>query len=214
MFLTRTPDRNKYVYTYKMAKSPTSKNNSLIYSSQDLKNNTTMADSFSRIKGLNKNLPSTRNQNSAEKERFMNSRGFDDASTRKVLSTTPRFYNTHRNSKINLKDNLRSLSLSLSYRTAKPNKIITNLQHFVDSSPSIKTVLVRRHILPKSKQNFTSRNISESRNKLHLRNRYPYDEYKIDRDQKKNLENGKYIIVLYFHHFYFNVSKDIGTFHK
>jgi len=214
MFLKRTPERNKYAYTYKMAKSPNSKNNSLVYSSQDLKNNTTMSDSFSRIKGLNKNLHSTRNQNSVEKERFMNSRGFDDASTRKVLSTTtPRFYNTNRTSKSNTKDNVRSLSLSLSYRTAKPNKIITNLQNFVDSSPSIKTVLVRRHILPKSKQNFTSRNISESRNKLHLRERYPYDEYKIERDPKNNLENGKNI-VLYFHHFYFNASKDIGTFHK
>lgn len=75
---------------------------------------------------------------------------------------------------------------------AKQSKIIENLQLFVTSSPSIKTVLKKNINIPKKTSNdFIKRNIYESNNKLHIRERYPYDEFKIDRNPPRdNLNNG------------------------
>ena len=142
---------------------------------------------------------SLKSLNSAD--RINSSRGFEDSSGRRLISnmnnTGQQFYTTNNNLGKTKKSLSNSVNFSVnvknsSNKSVKGNKILNNLQGFVHTSPSIKTVLVRRPILPKQKTNFTQRNISETRNKLHIRDRYPYNEFKIDRDPKNNLENGTY----------------------
>ena len=210
MFAKTPEKRNDCSQTHKKIISPNSMNNSVDYmgdyNSNSFKNNTTMADSFSRIGNLKqlstKNLTfgkSLKSLNSAD--RINSSRGFEDSSGRRLISnmnnTGQQFYTTNNNLGKTKKSLSNSVNFSVnvknsSNKSVKGNKILNNLQGFVHTSPSIKTVLVRRPILPKQKTNFTQRNISETRNKLHIRDRYPYNEFKIDRDPKNNLENGTY----------------------
>jgi len=197
MFLKKTPEKIDYAYTYKRAKSPSSQNNSIEY--------TTMADSFSRTnKTTNRNMSSGKNLISYDNQRINSSRGFDRFDKYDKYEDSRRNINSGRRnlsaSSSRYNEKKRSLSSSLNYNSNKQlpskNKIISNLQGFVDTSPSIKTIIVRKPILLQ-KTNFTKRNVSESRNKLHIRDRYPYDEYKIGRDPKNNLDNGTFILYYY-----------------
>lgn len=200
MFHSKTPERKRMVHTHKIVRSPNSANSSsLIYAECDynstMKNNTTMADSFSRnLKSAGKNPNFGKSFNSGGER---SSRMFDDG-RRTMSGSTVGFCTSPMSAKspkstTNANNKKRSLSSSLNYQPIKSNKIITNLKNFVATSPGVRTVVVRRHILPEKKTNFARRNINEANNKLHIRDRYPYDEYKIERNMPKdNLNNGIY----------------------
>ncbi len=190
----KTPERNKYAYAYKSPGSPN--NSSLVYGDNEynsFKNNTTMADSFS------KNFKGSQNfRKSFTSGERVNSSARDDlrkTMSPKISTRTTRDRESLSNSQRNFNiktaaPKKRSLSSSLAYNPVKPNKILNNIQNFVDTSPTVRTVLVRRPILLNKKQNIAKRNKSEANTKLHIRDRYPYDEYKIERNPSNNLNNG------------------------